>query len=215
MAEKECPKRYPERDLAVIIVLAAVLFAVMSFTKNNPTSFATLQNAPETAVLQVPEAISGAGLSLSSSFCSSLPLVAYTVLLLLVIILLTYLLRKHFFSHALDAWWTYMLYVTLGLTVFLTAIEYILCDQALYSAIFAIAAIIVVFILDVLLTMIPKQRPAGGVVIKPTVVTMPKQKKESIFDRLRLHAIRPAEPGSREMAELKQVLKDLKELKKR
>lgn len=215
MAKKECPKRYPERDLAVIIVLAAVLFATMSFTKNNPTSFATLQGAPENAALQAPEAISSAGLSLSSSFCSSLPLLAYALLLLLVIVLLTYLLRKHFLSHALDAWWSYALYVMLGLTIFLTALEYILCDQALYSAVFAIAAIIVVFILDVLLTMIPKQKPAGGIVIKPTVINLPKPKKESIFDRLRRHAIRPAEPGSREMAELKQVLKDLKELKKK
>lgn len=215
MAKKECPKRYPERDLALIIVLAAVLFATMSFTKNNPTSLATLQSTPENAALQAPEAISEAGISLSSAFCSSLPLIAYAILLILVIVLLTYLLRKHFFSHALDARWTYALYVMLGLTIFLTALEYILCDQALYSAVFAIAAIIVVFILDVLLTMIPKQKPAGGIVIKPTVITLPKPKKESIFDRLRLHAIKPAEPGSREMAELKQVLKDLKELKKK
>lgn len=215
MAKKTDAKKYPERDLAVIIVLAAVLFATMSFTKHNPvTGFAALQNDSADAAL--PEAVSEAGISLSSAFCSSLPLIAYAVLLSLVIILITYLLRKHLFSHMLHKWWAYALYVMLGVTMFLTALEYVLCDKALYSAVFAIAAVIVVFILDVLLTMMPKQKPAvSRVEARPVVVTMPKQKKESIFDKLRMHAIKPAEPGSREMAELKRVLKELKELKKK
>ena len=217
MAKKECAKRYPERDLAVIIVLAAVLFATMSFTKHNPaTGYAVLQNDSANAALPAPEALSAAGISLSSAFCSSLPLIAYAILLILVIILITYLLRRHIAKHMLHKWWVYALYVMLGLAIFLTALEYILCDKALYSAIFAIAAVVVVFILDLLLTMIPKQKPAEGrAVIRPVAAAMPKPKRESIFDKLRLHAIKPAEPGSREMAELKQVLKELKELKKK
>lgn len=180
-------------DLVLLIVVIAAFFAGISLLKSvSPTAY---------AVLEPP--------STPSFVCSWLPNIIYLLMFVLVVVLLVYLLRRHFIGHVLHTVWTVVLYELLILSALLVAIEYVACNYLIELAVFAIAAIIAVFIFDILLTKLAKHEKKkivfeGG--IKP---------KNSIFDRLRKHMKKPEQPGTEELTELKQVLKDLKKLKKK
>ncbi len=212
MAKKEEGNNYPERNLAAIIVLAAVLFATAVFTKNNLPG-RTIQ---ETTGMQAVD-IAGS----SAEICTSLPFITYALLLVLLIVLITYLLRRHVVGHVLHTNWAYALYSMLILTALMTLFEYLVCETVMYPAIFAIAAVIAVFVLDTLLSMmhkkttkIPQKQPRETARQHATPAV--QKQKPSIFEKLRKIALsKPAQPGEQEIAELKKVINELKQLKKK
>ena len=112
--------------------------------------------------------------------CSWIPATTYFFLLVLLIVLLTYLLRRHVVGHVLHTNWVYALYLILGISILLVLIEYLVCGQVLWLTIFSIAAIIVVFIFDIILVMLSQHAKPAHVDVKElkSIVKSFKYKKK-------------------------------------
>jgi len=87
-----------------------------------------------------------------------MPAITYGIIAILIVVLLVYLIREHIMDKRTHSAWSYLLYALLALAIASIVITRILIKQLLYPAIFAVAAIMLVFVLDVILTwLIPRE----------------------------------------------------------
>lgn len=128
-----------------------------------------------------------------NKLAKTLPFITYGLLILLTIALLIHLIREHFIGKETHDIWYYALYVLFALTVLSITAELLLGELMPYPAIFAIGAIVMVFILDILLRRIANRpkRPK-----KKEPITVVEKKQEEIKED-----------------ELEEISRKLKELK--
>jgi hypothetical protein len=126
-----------------------------------------------------------------NNIAKTLPFITYGLIILLTIALLIHLIREHFIGKETHDIWYYALYALFALSVLSIAAELLLTEQTPYPAIFAVGAIAMVFILDMLLRRIAARPPR-----KETPETPIEVKKEKIKED-----------------ELEEISRKLKELK--
>ncbi|MBW3004293.1 DUF11 domain-containing protein [Candidatus Woesearchaeota archaeon] len=88
-----------------------------------------------------------------------LPFITYSLIILLTIALLIHLIREHFMGKETHDLWYYSLYALFALSVLSIAAELLLGELIPYPAIFAVGAIVMVFILDGILRRIANRPP--------------------------------------------------------
>lgn len=120
--------------------------------------------APEQVIAPVPEKPA----EKKTNWIQYLPLATYSIIGLLIIVLMIYLIREHLYNKKSHDAWYYILYAFLALSLLSIAAESYFTREIPYPAIFAIAAVIMVFILDALLQMIGKPKtPAKPMQAEP------------------------------------------------
>ena len=132
----------------------------------------------------------------TSTLATMMPFATYGIIAVLIIVLLVYLITEHFIGKKTHAAWTYILYALLAISIIAAALDYFINKDPLWPAVFAIAAIIIVFLLDMLLswlamppktqgpplnTEIPPIRPKKSEIDKDQVKELAKKLKELKF----------------------------------
>ena len=142
-----------------------------------------------------------------SQLLAALPFITYGLIILLTIALLVYLIREHFLGKKVHDAWYYALYALFALSVLSIAAELLLTDQVPYPGIFAVGAIVMVFILDGLLRRIASRPPRQHFRVEKALPKTQVTKKTPPKHHAKKKQKKPDED------ELDEISRKLKELK--